>query len=121
MIDLNNENFLYFKSPAELDLKAMYDGIEHIKTNKELPRDLRILEDATGVNSKIKLENIDGILERMYDAAMSYNSIKHAVIHDKPENTAIALLFEHYIKNSKYNLKVFSTESAAKMWLLNQG
>lgn len=116
----SSEEYLYFQSPAELDIDAMYAGIEHIKTSQEYPRDLRILEDATGVESKIKIEDIDAILVKMYDAAENYNSIKHAVVHDKPGNTAIALLFEHYIENSKYDLKVFSTEDAAKKWLVDK-
>ena len=115
---MNGEvEYLYFKSPQEVDFKAMLAGIEKIKDDQSLSRDLIILEDARDVKAQLSLEEVDQLLELMSEAANNYNSIKHAVIHNNPESTAIALLFEHRIKNLNYNLKVFYTEKAATQWL----
>lgn len=118
IIDKNGEvEYLFFKSPQEVDFKAMLAGIEKIKNNQLLSRDLIILEDARDAKAHLSLEEVDQLLELMSKTANKYNSIKHAVIHNNPESTAIALLFEHRITNPNYKLRVFYTEEAATQWL----
>ena len=116
-LECESEDVISFKSPPEVNYNIIELGIRHIKLNKALPRDLKILEDARGIKTNISIDDIDVLLSKMHDAAKQFKSIKHAVIHDKPENTAIALLFEDRSVHPQYQFKVFSTEKAAKKWL----
>lgn len=117
-LDCENEDLISFKSPPEVNYEVIETGIRLMKLNKTLPRDLKLLEDARGITTAISVDDIDAILSQMYEAAKRFKSIRHAVIHDKPENTAIALLFEDRSVHPQYQFKVFSTEKAAKKWLM---
>lgn len=109
--------FLFVKSKALVSLEDMLNGISYLENDKNLPRDLRILEDASQVEVSFNISDLTLIAEKMKEAAQAYNSIKHAVIHDSPKNTAFAYIVENKQDASNYFLSVFSTEKAALEWL----
>ncbi len=111
---------LYVKSQTVVKLENMLNGLEYLHNDATLPRDLRILEDATKVEVNFNISDIDILLEKMHEVAQEYNSILHAVIHDSPKNTAFAMIIEQNKVIDNYLLKVFSTEQGALQWLSNR-
>jgi hypothetical protein len=55
----------------------------------------------------------------MKTVAKEFNSIKHAVIHNSPKNTAFAMLMERKEITCNYQIAVFSIEVGALNWLNN--
>jgi len=97
----------------------MLNGLEYLQKDTTLPRDLRIFEDATNVEVTFDISVVDLLQEKMQEIAQKYNSIRHAVIHNSPKNTAFAMLIGQNKIVDKYQVEIFYTEQAAYKWLIN--
>ena len=95
----------------------MMGAIDYCLDNEELPRNLLILEDARLARPEFSPEDLSRIAEKQKKLFPLYHSIRHAVIHNTPENTALAMVFEQKYISPAYKLKVFSTEEGALIWL----
>jgi hypothetical protein len=113
-----NDGILYTYSSNVTTLEHMLQGIDGIISNKELPRDLKILEDGRGSQVTFPPKDLSILVERLELALIQYRSLRQAVVHDDPRNTALAVLINRLMKNEKYILEVFSTMEAARLWLL---
>jgi hypothetical protein len=112
-----DERILYAISYGRVTLDEMLLQIEEYKSNDLLPRDLSILEDASNAKPVFSAAEFPLLIKKIEEALPMYNSIRHAVIHVDPVNTAYSLMFEKDIQFRNYQLKVFSTTEAAKSWL----
>jgi hypothetical protein len=120
MIEIRTDDkglLLFAKDDAIVSLKDMLYGLDYLEMNDSLPRNLRLLEDSTNVTVTFVVNDLDKILKRIHEVSEKYESIRHAVLHDSPVNTAYAFMMEKYIRDNRYKLKVFSTMSAAMAWL----
>jgi hypothetical protein len=113
-----NDGILYTRSAEISSLEAMLQGLNAIASNKILPRNLRILEDGTGARVNFPATDIPVLVSGLEQVLVEYQSIRHAVVHNDPKNTAYAILVDHLMKNEKYDLKVFSTFEAARKWVM---
>jgi hypothetical protein len=113
-----NDGILYTRSADNTNLDDMLRGIGGLMSNSALPRNLRILEDGRGIHITFPVKDIAVLVDRLSSALDEYSSIRHAVIHDDPINTAFAVLIGLQVKHEKYELKVFSTYAAARNWVL---
>jgi hypothetical protein len=113
-----NEGILYTKPVGDITIDYMLNGIEMLSANKELPKDLKILENALEAKATFQSKDISMLAEKLDIALENFNSIRHAVVHKNHLNTAFAILIGNKIKNHKYTLKVFSSVEAANAWLL---
>ena len=95
----------------------MFDGVDFLVNEKKLPRELKILESAENVKVTFNENDISLIVDNLEKNIGSYESIRHAVIHSDPTNTAYTIIASNMIKNYNYHLMVFSTVEAAKSWL----
>lgn len=109
-------------------LKTVYQGVMKIDDiishylkildDSSLPRDLKVLIDCSSAQFDVNVDEIGLATDIVKKALLKYNSIREAVLVDKPHETVIATLFEKY--NSaleSYSFAVFSTETAARNWL----
>ncbi|MBK7172696.1 MAG: hypothetical protein IPH84_05580 [Bacteroidales bacterium] len=110
-------NILYVTTIGDIDLENMLNGVSYLEQAEDLPRDLKVLEDATSSKAVFKVSDIEIITERLDKVVKKYSSIRHAVVHSDPTNTAYTILASMMIKHPNYSLKVFSTKDAAKHWL----
>lgn len=108
---------LKVKTNSSVSLEDMLQGLDILQKDDSLPRDLRILEDATGVEVKFTRKDIRTLITGITEVALNYHSIRHAVVQDSPKNTALALLLKHRNTSPNYSIAVFSTLKAAKHWL----
>jgi hypothetical protein len=113
----DTDGILYVNVNGTLDLKDMFDGVDFLVNEKKLPRELKILESAEKVKVTFNENDISLIVDNLERNLGSYTSIRHAVIHSDPTNTAYTIIASNMIKNYNYQLMVFSTVEAAKSWL----
>lgn len=109
----------YTRTSGSIGLEDMYAGIEMIKNADHFPRNLKILENSTETRVTFTVQELPVIVERLMTLNEVYESIRHAVIHNDPVKTALALLIQKHHTLSNYELQVFATETAAIHWLNN--
>ena len=117
--DYNNDlQILEVQYIGEIHLKDMMDYGEMIRNSEVLPRNLKILTDATKAEYKFTVAELKIVLQAMEEQIKPYNSVKTAVIQQKPRETAISFLVDGNEPIQNYQHKVFSTRKAALHWLL---
>lgn len=112
-----DEGILETKSAPTISLEDMLAGIDFLATNPELPRRLKILEDARGSKVDFSVDQIEIIGSKLLELIPLYDNIRHAVIHDSPINTVYAMLLGRKYKHEKHQLEIFATREAAIKWL----
>lgn len=105
------------KSAPVVSFQDMLDGLNFLKTNEELPREIRIVEDAIGSQADFTILELQTLTEKLDEVSERYRKIKHAVVHDDPLNTAFALIIQRRKLSSNYQLNVFSTLEQAYKWI----
>jgi hypothetical protein len=113
------DGILYVTIKGESDLQDMLNAMEYFATNPKLPRNLKILENATDAKILIKVGDLELIAEKLMIHLRNFDSIRHAVIHTEPMGSAFVIIITKMINHSGYILNEFSTEKAAKIWLKN--
>jgi len=108
---------LFVKNNSDVKLEDLLNSSDYLINDKTLPRDLRIIEDARSSKVKFSFTDLNILIEKTHEVSIQYTRIRHAVIHDSPKNTALALLFQRKNTSKNYYLGVFSTEEAALNWL----
>ena len=114
-----NEGILYTLSKGVTNIEDMLTGINSLTSNKLLPRNLKILEDAQDAIATFSAKELNIIIQKLEEVLIVYDSIKHAVVHKNPKNTALSMLIGMRVNNPKYSLATFSTIEAAKEWVLS--
>jgi hypothetical protein len=111
------EDTLFITVSGTFGLDHMFKAIDSFAGDNSLPRILKILEDARFSNVTFSEEEIQSLIERLKSHLFQFNSIRHALIHLDPVNTAFAILVSEKLSGDKYILKVFSNEEYALHWL----
>lgn len=118
--DRNNEKLMIL----EIEMQGVItidDIILHytnIMDDKTLPRELKVLIDCRSTQMDINVDEISSTIDAVKKALLKYNSIREAILVDKPFETVVATLFEQYNSDLEaYNFSVFCTEKAAINWL----
>ena len=108
---------LYALVTGKIEFEEMMERAEMLGQRKDLPRDLKILEDAREAIAGFGVSEIKPMLRNMEKHLHNYDSVRHAVVHSNPLNTAFALMADQFRKDKKYRIRVFSTVEAAEKWL----
>jgi hypothetical protein len=111
------DEILYVNVNGTIGLNDMFEGVDFLVREQSLPRELKILEIAEKAQVTFNENDIPLLVSNLEKNIGSYKSIRHAVIHPDPTNTAYTIIASHMISNYHYNLMVFSTIEAAKTWL----
>jgi hypothetical protein len=113
----DQEGLLSMKVSGIVNFEDMTESLRLLCENDKLSRNLRILEDAREARITFTEKQIPELIARIRKVEKKYQSIRHAVIHTDPINTALALLMSRHLGPERYELEVFSTESGARLWL----
>jgi len=117
-LNFNKEDgILETKSTSPVSLEDMLAGITFLATNPDLPRKLKILEDARGSKVVFSVDQLEVIGSKLLELIPLYDNIRHAVIHDSPINTVYAMLIARKFSHKKHQLEIFATREAAIKWL----
>lgn len=114
----NNLQILEVEYSGEVDLKQLIEYGEKIKNDGSLPRNLLILTDATKANYLFKISETSIMLDTLKEQLKPYTSVRTAVIHQKPMETAFSMTVDAEQEIPGYQHMVFTTRTAALNWLL---
>ncbi len=120
MIKINYDNkikVLFVECSGIIEIEDMLEYVNNFGNDNTLPRDLLIFENASKADVKFTANDLPLLLEKLFTVLPNYKTIKHAVIHSDPVNTAFAMIINKETTNNNYKIKVFSTEKAAMDWL----
>lgn len=92
---------------------------EMMRNNKSFPRELKIITDASSASYQLEPEDIAKLLKALREQVKPFNTVKNAVLHQKPKETAMSFLVENDGPIPNYKHNVFSTREAALAWLFN--
>ena len=98
-------------------LQEVVDYIRSTKENKDHPRDLKIISDASQAIFVFTINDLEVIINENNASLEKYDSIIDALIVEDPKSTALSILYQRLERNNKYKFNVFSTNEAAEEWL----
>jgi hypothetical protein len=107
------------KYTGVLKIEDIIGHYTRINDDDSLPRDLRVVIDCRGTKFDLKAQEIVLSYDAVRKALINYNYIKEAILVDKPHETVVAMMFEKdHSDFDSYSFRVFSTDKAARDWLL---
>ncbi len=112
-----DSQLLETKSPVVVSLQDMFDSIEFMANNHELPRNLKILEDACGTQVTFTAQELKLIGDKLMILTPRFDTIHHAVVHDSPINTVYGMMLSKNYLPKNYILEIFATREAGFNWL----
>lgn len=89
-----------------------------VANNNALPRELKILTDASNAEYKITRADFDELMIALEYNCQFFKCIKAAYIQKKPTETALSTLTSYESNIPNYFHAVFYTNEAAVAWLL---
>lgn len=118
-------NFNYNKEDELLEVeyvgllteKNFSNYLNNISSNKNLPKNLKILTDARRVIYDFETIDFSLLIKKIEIHTKQFNIIKNAILHSKPRETAVSIMVEDEIDIKKYKQKVFYTKAVALNWL----
>ena len=111
------EEILHITVSGTFGIEHMFKEIDSFANDNSLPRELKILEDARNLKVTFTEEEIQLLIERLKSHLFKFKSIRHALVHLDPVNTAFAMMVSERLSSNNYLLKVFSDEEYALHWL----
>ncbi len=114
-----NASLLELQTTGVMQVGDIISHYVHIRNDHTLPKNLKVLIDARSTQLDLRVEDIALTNDAVKEALLNFDSLREAILVDKPYETAIATMFERfYSKIESYNFRVFSTENAARVWLM---
>jgi len=113
-LDIYHEHFV--GSFTIDDMVSYYDSAGK---NKQLLRKRYVIVDYTQAEFIFSIEDLNKLADIVKKNIGNYKYVKAAVLHSKPYEQAISMIFEDLIKNiPNFYTQIFSTKEAATKWLL---
>jgi hypothetical protein len=101
----------------KVDIIAVTEHYKVLETTLEYPQSLKVLLRAGDSEFRFR-ENALPLFTVAAEAAMEkYRSVREAIVVSRPMETAVATLFSE-ISIRHFEFRVFTTETAAREWLL---
>jgi len=109
---------LFTKFIGTITLKDLLDDINYVCHDVELPRKLKIITDAREATFDFDIEAIPDLIEALRGQVSKYKSVKEAIIHNKPKDTALSMIYKFKLDEfDNFEYRVFSTYGACLAWL----
>ncbi len=122
MIELNYYNKLDIFHEHFVGSFSIDDLISHYKSvglNKQFPRKFNVIVDYTQAEFIFNINDLDRLGEAVSQYIKNYQYVKAAILHSKPYEQAISMMFEELVKNiPNFYTEIFSTKESAIKWLL---
>lgn len=119
MIKMQNcgDGFLRVVYDGHIDMQQIIKHINSLIEDSSLPENLKILTDARQSRYLLQKKEGDEVIRYMRQNTTRFNSIKSAILHSSPWETAMATLLQDHSNILNFQHRVFSTEEAAISWL----
>ncbi|MBE0653991.1 MAG: hypothetical protein IH594_09345 [Bacteroidales bacterium] len=102
---------------GNVGLPELLDFGREIRESKEYPRCLKIIIDATQASYELNYDEIVLLGNSLQTDIESYDSVKSAMIHSMPKETALSMIFENRQRIPNYFRRIFASRMAAMEWL----
>ena len=112
-----DRNILNVELKGRIGLEEMMAYCARFIKDLSLPRSLKILEDARNAELDYDIDDVDQINHMIGEQIGNSRFIKHALIRNKPMETAFGVMRVEANDNYQYSPKVFSTPQGALQWL----
>lgn len=117
----SDEDIIYTKRTGEIPFSEIVEYIQSLHQAFHKLDNLYVFDDCRGsslvFNNTSDLEPVIGLIK---DLIHHYKVAKTAILVDHPEDTAINMIHNSLTTHiANYHLMIFSTEEAAKKWLLH--
>ena len=119
-INLNHEKKLViYRHPGEVGKVEIGKAWMEFMSMKEFTeKNYNLFSDYRNSQFNLYLEDIDPVVNHLFQLKEILVNKKQALILDKPFSTALSMIFEEKVKEKiGFNVKIFSTEEAAYEWL----
>lgn len=100
-------------------VEEVLESDKAIFTDKSLPRDLKILEDAREASYELTVTDNQLILNQARSLIINFYSVLSAFVQDKPLETAINIDYQYSNDLPNFKYRVFTEVEAALNWLSN--
>lgn len=115
------DNILYTKWIGKISLEDILQYVQLIDSKEDLPRDLRTLELFIDVELMFDDSELGKIADSVVVTIGKYKTFYSALVFNQPIPSAYGLLYQNLTETfSNYKTEVFTTQEAAKKWLLSQ-
>jgi len=114
----HRRGILHTKFRGVVKLSEFLEDIKQVGQNNDLPRNLKILTDATKAKFEFDDDDIPIILYLKDYYAKNFTSIREAFVQNDPYVTALSMIYQYdasQLENFQY--KIFSSCDAACIWL----
>ncbi len=110
---------LFVNDDENVSLNSMLNALQFLEETDYLPNNLKILESAISSTITFSETDLPVLVEYAKNKLNRFNSVRHAVVHSNPTNTAFAIIVSEELAEIDYKLMVFSSEADALLWLNN--
>ena len=122
MIEVNYYNKLDIFHEHFVGAFTIDDLISHyisVGENNQLPRKLHVIVDYTEAEFIFDIDDLDELAKTVRQNIINYKYVKAAILHTKPYEQAISMMFESLVKDiPNFYTAIFTTKKAAIRWLL---
>ena len=114
----SEKGILKSKLVGVITLENWIDDIIEVGNDKNLPKKLLILTDATEAFFEFNESDIPDAIKIIERVVYKFEFIKEALVQNNPHVTALSMLYEiELAKFENFEYKIFSTFEAANRWL----
>ena len=87
--------------------------------NNQLSRKLNVIVDYTQAEFIFGIDDLDKLGEAVKQYIKNYKYVKAAILHAKPYEQAVSMMFQNQVRNiPNFYTEIFTTKEAAIKWLL---
>ncbi len=87
--------------------------------NNKLPRKFNVIVDYTSAEFVFEIDELVKLGEAVKKIIKNYKYVKAAILHSKPYEQAVSMMFEDTVRDiPNFYTEIFTTKEAATKWLL---
>lgn len=116
---IKEEGLLYIQNDGVVSYEETKTLFSTVFIDSNLPRHLRVLDNAQNAIFDFNLEGIPDILATFRIHLNEYENIRHAIVHLDPVKKAYTELLQRDFQFENYQVAIFPTESSARQWLFS--
>ena len=110
-------NIVFRKLEGNFKLNDIVESWKKILNELKNKQVIGIINDITNANLEMELREVDKIISFFKEHSSIFDNVFIAVVTDNPKTIVFPTIAA--IKNPYLKIKTFSSEEAAKMWILD--
>ena len=112
-----NNKIIYVTLSGEVSLKNIFDHLEKLFTDDQLPKKIKILYDLQKAVLNLSSRDIDSLNDFSARTSKHFESVTSAFLTSQLNQTELSLIFTINNPYENINRDVFTTKDVAMEWL----